>query len=177
MTNPEFLAKLKAYLRISGYSQKMLAVELGLRFEVLNRKLSASGRGYLTRPEVKQIIVILAKWQAFNTTSQVVELLDLLDLPANFFTQNEWQTYPLNQLEIEKKASKPKPIPNPGLLKDETSPGFTLLCFEKFNNLPYQLTPLVGREWLLEKAAELLRNKNNKEESATADFGRYWRQW
>jgi len=52
---------LQEYLRVSGYSQKNLAHELGLNSKVLSRKLHGSENAYLTQMEVKRIIII---WRA-----------------------------------------------------------------------------------------------------------------
>ena len=48
------------YIRVSGFSQKELADEIGLHPKVLSRKLNKSGKAYLTHLEIHRIIINLS---------------------------------------------------------------------------------------------------------------------
>ena len=75
-----FRAKLKSYLRLVGQSQKALAAELGLHADVLSHKLNGISNSHLTHAEVRQITLILARWLAFTTQAEVIELLSYIDM-------------------------------------------------------------------------------------------------
>ena len=49
------------YIRVSGYSQKELAVEIGLNSKVLSRKLKHSGNAYLTHHDIHRIVITLVR--------------------------------------------------------------------------------------------------------------------
>lgn len=146
-----FREKLKEYRQLAGYSQKSLADELGLHKVVLSNKLNGTPRYNLTIPEVKQIILTLADWEAILTQKEAKELVALAGLPSNVFSQAEWQTAPLNKLEITPpdltSAQAPATAsPKPALL----------------HNLPAQLTALVGRKDELVRAQELLQKPKTR---------------
>jgi WD40 repeat protein/transcriptional regulator with XRE-family HTH domain len=98
MALEEFRAKLKDYLRQAGYSQKQLAYVLGMHPAQLSNKLNEHNYANLTLNEVKQVIKVLAEWQALNTTQEALELLALMRLNPHSFSQTEWASPPLNLL-------------------------------------------------------------------------------
>ncbi|HEX2910043.1 MAG TPA: NB-ARC domain-containing protein [Chloroflexia bacterium] len=108
-----FKAKLREYLRQSGYSQKQLAYELGMHPAQLSNKLNDHNYASLTYSDVKQIVKILAQWQAIISQPQALELLASMNLTYSSFSQAEWQQPPLDQLEL---ALPGKPLrPEAGL--------------------------------------------------------------
>lgn len=129
----KFRLAVQQYRHFSQTSQSELAATLGIQLSVLSRKLSGSGNARLTHPEIKQIVKTLAEREAFSTKAGAIELLELAGLQANSFSLDEWQSSPLDRLEI---SSPPKggavatsPLTRPRPLK-----------------LPTPITPLVGRQ-------------------------------
>src|SRR5690349_18975163 len=94
----QFRNRVQTFVHLAGFSQKSLASQIGLHTNVLSRKLNGLAGSRLTNPEIKQIILTLAQWQAINTRAEVIELLGLMNLPENIFTLQEWKTSPLNNL-------------------------------------------------------------------------------
>src|SRR5690242_15866758 len=97
MSQASFGEKVKGYLKTAGYSQKILASELGFDRTVLSHKLNATGRTVLTHPEIKQIVKALVELGAITTQTEALELLAEVNCPN--FSQEEWQTKPLKQLD------------------------------------------------------------------------------
>ena len=136
MDKEQFREKVQAYRRVTGHSQQELAQALGIQRQVLTRKFSALSKAHFTNAEIKQIIKALAEWQAITRRSQAIELLVLMSLPPNSFSNAEWDTPPLAELEQESVALPPGQLP--------TLPP----------NLPVPLTGLIGREELIQAAIE-----------------------
>lgn len=143
MNFEEFNHSVQAYLRMSGYSQKELAGELSLHPKVLSRKLHGSGNAYLTRLEVRDIIITLARWHAVTTQDEVLHLLEMAKLEPGIFSSEEWQTPPLGTLA--KKQAQPI-----------SSTGFSLPGYNLQHNLPTPATRLIGREWAVARLLHLL---------------------
>jgi len=134
---------LQEYLRVSGYSQKNLAHELGLNSKVLSRKLHGSENAYLTQMEVKRIIIILARWHVITTQDELLQLLELAQMQPGSFSAGEWQSPPLDQL-----AAKPvQPMPISDSIPEMQA---------RRSNVPVPLTRLIGREWAVERLRQLL---------------------
>src|SRR6266853_4355633 len=93
-----FSESIQEYLRASGYSQKELAVALGLHPKVLSRKLNGSGNAHLTHLEVQSIITTLARWHAISTQDEALHLLELAQVGSTTFSAEEWRTPPLSGL-------------------------------------------------------------------------------
>lgn len=89
---------LRDYYRKSGYFQKELADELHIHEKVLSSKLKGNADKHLTDNDVKRIIIVLAKWKVFTTQEEVVRLLELAQLDARIFSEEEWHNPPLNAL-------------------------------------------------------------------------------
>jgi predicted ATPase len=148
MDGNTFGQQVQTCLRACGHSQHSLADALGLHHGVLNRKLRGSGNAYLNQLEVKRIILTLINWNAISTHEEVLQLLDLAELKPSSFTVAEWQTHPLSLLvteHVHEIANKHSSI-SPAL-----------------HNLPASLTPLVGREWLVERLQHLLGRNEVRE--------------
>src|SRR5689334_867931 len=96
-----FRARLRELIRPTGYSQKMLARELGMLPTALSNKLNATGETSLKHTEIKQIIKILVRWEALTTRQEAIKLLELVNLKESSFSPQEWNAPPLNQLEPE----------------------------------------------------------------------------
>jgi predicted ATPase len=94
-----FREYLRKCLRASGRFQQQLAEEMYLEPRVLSRKLRGTSDSRLFDEDVKQIIHILAEWRAINTRAEACHLLELAQLKPDIFSEAEWQTFPLNQLE------------------------------------------------------------------------------
>jgi predicted ATPase/transcriptional regulator with XRE-family HTH domain len=153
----EFRDRVKSYRRATGFSQKDLAKELGVQHQVLSRKLGFSGHSRLTHQEIKKLIKTLVAWKAINTETEVVELLSLLSLTSGFFTSDEWNSFPLKDLEV---GGTPAAIPQPLVL-----PAFADLktnIDKSFNNLPTQLNRLIGRQPLINQVRELFLQTSSR---------------
>src|SRR6266566_10107726 len=131
------------YVRSSGYSQKELAEEIGLHPKVLSRKLNNSGKAYLTHLEVHRIVITLARWRAISTQDEAIHLLELANMGPNYFSSQEWQRPPLNQLLARS---------NQTFVSNHSR---TSIYFPK-HNLPVPNTRLIGREWAVERLTRLL---------------------
>src|ERR1700730_6712173 len=94
-----FRVALEGYRRPSGHSQQELARALGLHPNVLSHKLHGSDGAALRHDEVRGIVRTLAGWHAFQSRTQVIELLDLMGLGPNQFSAAEWAAPPLLELE------------------------------------------------------------------------------
>lgn len=94
-----FRKRIRELYSPTGYSQKILAHELGLQPTALSNKLNGTGETSLKHTEVKQIIKILAKWEALTDQSEALELLEMMKLSQASFTPEEWNSAPLNKLE------------------------------------------------------------------------------
>jgi predicted ATPase len=138
-----FSDRVQEYLRVSGYSQKNLAHELGLNSKVLSRKLRGSENAYLTQMEIKCIIIILARWHVITTQDEVLQLLELAQMQPGSFSAGEWQSPPLDQLAAKPVQAIPisNPIPEMQIRR---------------SNVPVPLTRLIGREWAVERLRQLL---------------------
>ena len=75
MAQEHFRTLLKAHLRRRGYKCKQLAEQLGMQPGFLSNKLNGYTSTRLSYPEVKQMVLILAQWQAVTTIQEALELL------------------------------------------------------------------------------------------------------
>lgn len=148
-----FREKLKEYRQLAGYSQKAIAEKLGLHKVVLSNKLNGTPRYNLTIPEVKQIILTLAEWEAILTQKEARELVALAGLPANLFSEAEWQAAPLNQLEVASANPPATQVANATTTSSEPTPLY---------NLPAQLTELIGRKEELSKTQALIQQPQTR---------------
>jgi len=138
-----FSDQVQEYLRVSGYSQKNLAHELGLNSKVLSRKLRGSENAYLTQMEIKCIIIILARWHVITTQDEALQLLELAQMQPGSFSAGEWQSPPLDQLAAKRVQPMPGSDPIPEMQT-------------RRSNVPVPLTRLIGREWAVERLRQLL---------------------
>jgi len=111
-----FRKKVAAARRQTGRLQRELADALGINEKVLSRKLHGMKQAFLTHVEVKQIIKVLAGWDAITTRAEAIELLTLMGLRAESFSEQEWNTHPLKRLESAPptgtlNATSPPPVP------------------------------------------------------------------
>jgi predicted ATPase len=140
-----FRDKVREYCRLVGRLQKTLAQELGLNYSVLSNKLNGTSQARLTQPEVKQIIKVLAEWEAITRQDQAVELLELMDLKYSSFQPQEWAAPPLNKLEAVAKSEKVA-----------SSLSFNSNSSGRPGRLPVFPTRLVGREKEVSQVRALL---------------------
>lgn len=148
-TNLEtFRDKVKNYRRPTSHSQNELAAGLSLHPAVLSNKLNGVHNAYLTNPEIKQIVLILARWQAITRQSEAVELLQLMNLKFSSFSQNEWNSPPLSLLDNDY---------NPDL-KTLSPLAYSTATIN--HNLPAQVTPLVGRAAQVSTLKNMLQEVN-----------------
>ncbi|MGH2494666.1 MAG: ATP-binding protein, partial [Ktedonobacteraceae bacterium] len=138
-----FREKVTAARRPTGHIQKELAAALGIESQVLSRKLHGANQTYLTHEEVKLIIKKLASWDAIATQVEAIELLALMGLRAESFSDEEWNAAPLNRLE-------PAPHNNPS----DMASSFAALS--AYAPVPVASTSLIGRETLVQTLLERL---------------------
>ncbi|HLZ07373.1 MAG TPA: hypothetical protein VKT80_02215, partial [Chloroflexota bacterium] len=115
MNYAEFRRRVTAYRRPTGRTQAHLARLIGLHPHVLSHKLHATDGSRLTHVEIKDILRVLASWQSFTTTADVVDLLALMDLGPGAFSSVEWAFPPFQSLgadvSLGSAASAPRMIP------------------------------------------------------------------
>src|SRR5438876_119951 len=132
-----FREQVIAARRQAGYLQKDLAAALALDAETLSRKLHGRHQAILTLQDVKQIIKTLAVWQAITTRAEALELLGLLSFSAETFSQEEWNSLPLSQLE---QAIRPSVV-----LTTAAGVHPVRTVTRTSSLLPAATTPLIGR--------------------------------
>jgi predicted ATPase/transcriptional regulator with XRE-family HTH domain len=111
-----FREKVNSARRRAGRLQKELATALGIDAQVLSRKLHGQQQTFPTHREVKQIVKELAAWDAITTQSEAIELLALMGLKRESFSEEEWNSAPLNRLEPvpqDSRTSSLAPSPSP----------------------------------------------------------------
>ncbi len=134
--------------RKTGRLQMELARELGIDPQVLSRKLHGAKQAILTHVEVKQIISTLAAWDAITTRGEAGELLSLMGLRTESFSDEEWRAEPLNRLAPAEPASQAT-LPY-------STPSSLVLSLP--SSLPAPSTALIGRELHTQQALERLRS-------------------
>jgi predicted ATPase len=139
-----FREKVATARRRTGRLQKELADALGIHAQVLSRKLHGVKQTFPTHAEVKQIIKALATWDAITTQVEAIELLSLMGLRVESFSDQEWKAAPLNRLYAAShisisSAAFPPPLP------------------WTFSPLPAPSTSLIGRELLVQMLLDRLR--------------------
>ncbi|MEI6045549.1 MAG: tetratricopeptide repeat protein [Chloroflexota bacterium] len=139
--------KVSFYRNTAGYSQKALALAIGLNPSVLSSKLNGSVQAKLTHQEVKQIIKTLAGWQAITEQSQAIELLKLAGLKPNVFSEEEWKTAPLVSLERSY---------DPTSVSEDKARDQKNKSKKPVHNLPASILPFIGREKEAKHARELI---------------------
>ena len=102
--------------------------------KVLSRKQRVTGDSHLFGDDVKQIMRILARWRVINTRPEAYHLLELAQLQPDIFSEKEWCSPPLNQLE----EGEPQ------------------------HNLAAPLTRFIGREVLLGRLRSLLARDDTR---------------
>jgi predicted ATPase len=128
---------IQRYLRIAGYSQQNLATTLGLHPVVLSRKLHGKDKARLTQKDIKQIVLILVEWRAITTRAEVFFLLDLAQLKQSSFSQNEWQSAPLNQIEEIEEPTQDTQVSQLRITDSAGRP--------HTHTIPASVTQLIGR--------------------------------
>ncbi len=139
-----FREKVAAARRQTGRLQRELADALRIDAHVLSRKLHGTKQAFLTHAEVKQVIKELATWDAITTQGEAIELLSLMGMRAESFSDQEWNAPPLNRLESAPHTS------TPGAASPPPAPlaGFPL---------PAPSTSLIGRECHVQMLLDRLR--------------------
>ena len=139
-----FREKVAAARRPTGRLQKELADALGIDAHVLSRKLYGAKQAFPTHAEVKQIIKALAAWDAITTRDEAIELLSLMGLRAESFSEQEWNAPPLNRLG---------PALHTGITGAAPSPPAQYAR----SPLPTPSTALIGRESHVQMLLDRLR--------------------
>jgi predicted ATPase len=139
-----FREKVIDALRRAGRLQKELARALDIDPKVLSRKLHGAKRAFLTHEQVRQVVKTLASWQAISTQVEALELLALMGMRRENFSDEEWETSPLNRLE---PASRSKPA----------EMAMTFATLPAYAPLPMPSTSLVGREALVQALLDRIR--------------------
>lgn len=169
--------KIMEHCRNAGYSQKALANELGLHTSTLSRKFNPeTTTNLLTHNEIKQIVQILAQWQAIYTREQAAELLTLGGLSLSSVN---WEVAPFNLLEADQeplKTAKAKsrteieasPKPTRPAERDFFRPASVKAVWTEvgpadsatLHNLPTYATPLVGRQAEVNQLKNIVLHNN-----------------
>src|SRR3989441_3030006 len=139
-----FREKVTGARRQTGRLQRELADALGINAQVLSRKLHGVKQTFPTHAEVKQIIKTLATWDAITTQGEAVELLSLMGLRAESFSDQEWNAAPLNRLEPAPHSNTPGTA-SPSPIQSAHS------------HLPAPSTSLIGRAHDVQMVLDRLR--------------------
>src|SRR5690242_8664211 len=142
-----FSEHVKKLLRNCGKHQQELAKELALDPKVLSRKMRRYANAYLTQQEVRCIICVLARWHAISSKDEAIELLREAGMDASHFSDDEWQNSPLNILVNTPTVAS---VQVPALLHPQP----------RQQNLPYQTTRLIGRDWALSRLHQILSRED-----------------
>ena len=143
-----FRKRIREHCQPAGYSQKMLAHALNLHPAALSNKLNGTGETHLKQPDAREIIKVLAGWSAITTQADAIELLELVGMRRNAFSEDEWNAPPLNKLD-----ASPPPAPQPIAHADPVSAPQS----DPAPILPAYPTPLIGRRQEVADVAGLLR--------------------
>lgn len=138
MNAEAFRECVRSYLRAGGYTQEELAEAVHLNPKVLSRKMNRSARAYLTRREIRDMLVTLADWHLIATQEEVLKLLALAGVDSAVLRDEDWQNPLLTELPYassEQSTQKPR------------------------HNLPASLTRLIGRDWAVERLQQLLASQ------------------
>jgi len=146
----QFRERITTARREVGRQQKELAAALGFDDRVLSRKLHGNGRERLTTADIKDIIKILAFWDAITTQADAVELLTLMRRTAESFSAEDWKQSPLNRLKPLAPAVPLAPVRAP---------------------LPVPATPLIGRSQETTLVCDLLRQREVRLVTLTGPAG------
>lgn len=150
MSQTTFGEKVKGYLKAAGYSQKILANQLGFDRTALTHKLNATGRTMLTHPEIKAMVKALAELKAITTQSEVLELLAEVNCPN--FSHEEWQVKPLK--ELDKATSVVSKKPGLGNFKTQAA---TVGSFAPTDTLTFLFSDIEGSTVLWEKQPHTMK--------------------
>ena len=151
-----FHKKIKELCYPTGYSQKMMARELGLQASALSNKLNGTGETSLKHAEIRQIIKVLARWEALTRQSEALVLLEMMEMRVSSFSLEDWNSPPLDRLTPDlnlgelylspDKLSK-ESMAIPFSKKSNISSDYLLGGGErKQPHLPHHPNPLIGRK-------------------------------
>lgn len=139
-----FRKKVSDACRQVGRQQKELAKELNIDPKVLSRKLHGAKQAFLTHEQVKRVIKTLASWDAISTSVEAIELLALMGLRRESFSDRDWKTEPLNRLE---------PVPG----SNSTRTTSASAAHSAIPPLPVTPASLIGREALVQTLLDRMR--------------------
>src|SRR5436305_903526 len=147
-----FREKVATARRQTGRLQRELADALGIDSHVLSRKLHGTRQTFPTHAEVKQIIKTLAGWDAITRQTEAIELLSLMGLRAESFSEQEWNEAPLNRLESTDHGSTDSVAV---LSEGQATP--VPIQYAPFP-IPVSSTSLIGREYHVQILLNRLRH-------------------
>ena len=139
-----FREKVSKACRQVGRLQKELASELSIDPKVLSRKLHGKKQAFLTREQVKQVIKTLATWDAITSQVEAIELLVLMGLRRESFSDEQWKVAPLNRLESAPRSDS-APVATAATAHTAIPP------------LPVVPASLIGREALVQVLLDRMR--------------------
>jgi hypothetical protein len=91
------------YCRQADKTLSALALEIGIKnASILSQKFARSNNAVLTNTDVCNIILALACWKVINYQYQALELLQIMELSTRNFSDEQWHSAPLNELEADK---------------------------------------------------------------------------
>ncbi|MEO8971435.1 MAG: NB-ARC domain-containing protein [Ktedonobacteraceae bacterium] len=153
-----FNTALRQCLRAKGYYEKDLAKATGLNAKVFSRKLNNSGNAHLTVEDVKRIITAIVQLEVITSQNEIVSLLNLAQLDASIFSEEEWHEAPLNGLLRSNSMLSTQPEPS-----DIPIHSIYPLAHSDYglsrhlqHNLLAPLTRLIGREKAVEEVRQLV---------------------
>lgn len=150
---------LREYLRKNGYFQKDLAGKLHVHEKVLSRKLKGNTDKHLTDDDVKRIIIVLAQWKVITSQDEVFHLLELVQLDAGIFSEDEWHNPPLYELQLSDRTLSVQPEQPNVFTHSIYPPAHSDYALSRHlqHKLYAPLTRLIGREKALAQVRQLLQ--------------------
>jgi predicted ATPase len=136
--------------RAVGRTQQQLARSIGLHPDVLSHKLNGRDNAVLTTPEVIAIATTLAGWGALVTRADVLDLLELMGVPAHAVPAAAWAAPPLAALPADERTAGARRAANGNGRDPRSGPGPPEAAQQRPRltpaPLPAPATPLIGRK-------------------------------
>jgi len=137
-----FRSKVQVYCRKAGYNQSWLAHEVGVVRATLSRKLNGTCQLYTL--EILAIVKALVECRAIHYKADVLELLELAELPAESISAEDWRSESFRYLKRSFSKSESEPASkNEMQVKPATE-------WDKLTFLTFQLQVLSNRVQELE---------------------------
>jgi predicted ATPase/Tfp pilus assembly protein PilF len=156
----EFRLKVESYYKNIGQTQKNLALQLGFDRRQFAEKLKGRRYSPFTPTQIKEIIKVLAEWEAITSREQAVELLALSNLTETSFKAEEWLKPPLTRLELTNSLNRKNEHSSEILIKRQARTVVNKIPSKNLFHFPVVQASFIGREKELKEIQGLLETKS-----------------